>query len=361
MLSPFASLDEKIAYSDSYQISVHRPQLYQLRYTRAPEIVVPTMKLVLAPMEGVVNARMRALLTAVGGIDRCVTEFVRVTTQLLPSRVFYRYCPELQSGSCTPTGTPVYLQLLGSEPQVLAENAARAAELGAAGIDLNFGCPAKTVNKHRGGSILLDEPDLIHAIVKRVRQAVPTGIPLTVKIRLGYEHSDYLLEVASAIAEGGASELIVHARTKAQGYKPPAHWHRIAELKTRLAIPVIANGEIWTPSDYQRCKEASLCENVMLGRGLLAHPGLARQLKSGSPGLPWNATLELLHTFQSSLQESCTPKHACGPVKQWLGYLRLYYPEAGRLLARVKRLTQSEQLLSILELETAANALAETG
>ncbi|MFT5034164.1 MAG: tRNA-dihydrouridine synthase C [Bacteroidia bacterium] len=312
------------------------------------------MKLILAPMEGVVNARMRALLTAVGGIDRCVTEFVRVTTQLLPPRVFYRYCPELQTNSCTPSGTPVYLQLLGSEPQVLAENAARAAELGAAGIDLNFGCPAKTVNKHRGGSILLDEPELIHRIVCAVRRAVPLGIPLSVKIRLGYEHSDYLMDVARAIAQGGANELVVHARTKAQGYKPPAHWQRIAELKTQLAIPVIANGEVWTPSDYARCRTLSLCNDVMLGRGLLANPGLAAQLKFGAQPVAWPAVLELLRGFHFSLLHTCSPKHACGPAKQWLGYLKLHYSQAAVLLARVKRITQAELLLDILDSELAS-------
>lgn len=310
---------------------------------------MPSMKLVLAPMEGVVNARMRALLTAVGGIDRCVTEFVRVTTQLLPPHVFHRYCPELQTGSRTPSGTPVYLQLLGSEPQVLAENAARAAELGAAGIDLNFGCPAKTVNKHRGGSILLDEPELIHRIVAAVRAALPGSTPLTVKIRLGYEHSDHLLDVATAITQGGASELVVHARTKAQGYKPPAHWHRIAELRSQLPIPIIANGEIWTLADYRRCRDLSQCDDVMLGRGLLAQPGLALALKQERDyTVPWSQILLLLTGFQRDLIEHCVSRHACGPVKQWLGYLRLAYPEANTLLLEVKRITDPAQMLTIL-------------
>lgn len=324
------------------------------------------MKLILAPMEGVVNARMRALLTAVGGIDRCVTEFVRVTTQLLPPRVFYRYCPELRSNSRTPSGTPVYLQLLGSEPHALAENAARAAQLGAAGIDLNFGCPAKTVNKHRGGSILLDEPELIHQIVSAVRQALPCEIPLSVKIRLGYEHSDYLLELGNAIAQAGASELVVHARTKAQGYKPPAHWHKIAELKTQVDLPLIANGEVWTPSDYARCRELSLCQDVMLGRGLLANPGLASQIKFGAPPLTWPEIVELLQGFQLSLLHTCNPKHACGPVKQWLGYLKLYYPQAALLLNGVKRITHAELLLDrlhaeLVKLNSLPATLAKTG
>ena len=92
------------------------------------------MRLMLAPMEGVIDHTMRELLTSLGGVDRCVTEFVRVSAQLLPARVFRRYCPELAHGGATSSGVPVYLQLLGGQPTVMADNAARAAELGAPGI-----------------------------------------------------------------------------------------------------------------------------------------------------------------------------------------------------------------------------------
>lgn len=302
-------------------------------------------------MEGVVNARMRALLTEIGGIDRCVTEFVRVTRQLLPARVFHRYCPELLEGSRTPSGVPVYLQLLGSEPDCMADNAARAAQLGAAGIDLNFGCPAKTVNKHRGGSVLLDEPELIFKIVDNIRRTLPPTTPLTVKIRLGYENSDPLLDVARAVASGGASELVIHARTKAQGYKPPAHWEAIARVRDTIKLPVVANGEIWNAEDYRRCRELSGCDNVMLGRGLLAHPGLAKTLNGDTSVFSWHKTLALLIRFQRELRAECTPRHACSPLKQWLGYLRLHYPEAGVLLQRIKRINDADAMLYILHNE----------
>ena len=135
------------------------------------------MKIVLAPMEGVVDATMRDMLTRIGGIDQCVTEFVRVSDQLLPARVFHRLFPELLNGGKTPAGVPVIVQLLGSDPQLMADNACRAAQLGAPGIDLNFGCPAKTVNKNRGGSILLNDPDEVFRIVQQVRKQVPSDTP----------------------------------------------------------------------------------------------------------------------------------------------------------------------------------------
>ena len=100
------------------------------------------MQLILAPMQGVVDHSMREMLTRIGGFDRCVTEFVRVTNSRFPEKVFFRYCPELKQAGKTLAGTPVYIQFLGGDPKWLAENAAKAARLGALGVDLNFGCPA---------------------------------------------------------------------------------------------------------------------------------------------------------------------------------------------------------------------------
>src|SRR5690554_6376524 len=101
-----------------------------------------------APMKDVVDACVREIVSAIGGIDRCVTEFVRVTQQRLPARTFYRYCPELKQQSRTQVGTPVYIQLLVDHPEMMAANAVKAVELGAMAIDINFGCPAKSVNNH---------------------------------------------------------------------------------------------------------------------------------------------------------------------------------------------------------------------
>ena len=142
--------------------------------------------LLLAPMEGLLDATLRDVLTRTGGIDRCVSEFIRVTDMLLPERVFVRVVPELLNGGRTRAGVPVRAQLLGSDPGCLAENAERLAGLGPHGIDLNFGCPAKTVNQSRGGAVLLDEPELIGRIVAAVRRAVPAHVPVSAKMRLGF-------------------------------------------------------------------------------------------------------------------------------------------------------------------------------
>lgn len=312
------------------------------------------MQLHLAPMEGVVNARMRALLTAIGGIDRCITEFVRITDQLLPARVFHRLCPELEHGCKTPSGTPVYIQLLGGEPSPMAENAARAASLGAIGIDTNFGCPAKCVNRHRGGSVLLDEPELLYQIIKSMRSAVPKPIPVTAKIRLGFKDDSKLIDIVSAISEAGADGLTIHARTKTDGYKPPAHWHQLAKVHNYIDVPVIANGEVWSPTDFLACQQQSGCSDVMLGRGLLARPDLALEIKSLVKGnvyqrQQWPHILTLLEALFTDSVANCAPRHVGGPIKQWLGYLRREYPQAQQLFEQIKRLNTPADISAALK------------
>lgn len=295
-------------------------------------------------MEGVVDHTMRALLTRIGGIDRCVTEFVRVTEQRLPSRVFYRYCPELHDGGVTPSGVPVYVQLLGGNPEMMAINAERAAALGAPGIDINFGCPAKQVNRSDGGSVILREPERVYAITQAVRQALPDHVPLTIKVRLGYEDASIFPEVVEAVVRGGATELTVHARTREDGYKPPAYWSHIGDVAPRCPIPIIANGEVWSPRDSRQCQQQSACEDIMLGRGILARPGLARRIKGKGGDLSWSEVLELLDEFAQVTEAVYLPRHVGNRVKQWLGYLRRYYSEASVLFEAVKRLRGPEEI-----------------
>ncbi len=314
--------------------------------------------LLLAPMEGVVDHAMRELLTELGGIDRCVTEFLRVSERLLPPKVFHRICPELAAGGTTPSGVPVYLQLLGSDPQVVAENAARGAALGAPGIDLNFGCPAKTVNKSSGGAILLREPARVHNIVAATRRAVPQNVPLTVKIRLGFEDTATFTDVVSGIADAGADELTIHARTKRQGYRPPAHWAHIKQAHALIDLPINANGEIWSVEDAHNCRTVSGSERLMLGRGALCRPDLPRLIAQSDRGetatpLGWSDIPPLLDRFFALNLASYDARHAGNPLKQWLVYLRSYYPQAHGLFERVKRLHDPATIQRELDAEVA--------
>lgn len=352
------------------------------------------MQLLLAPMEGLLDFALRDTLTRVNagggvpisatgphpsGIDRCVSEFIRITDTLLPPRSFIRTMPELLTGGRTLTGVPVRGQLLGSDPTLLAENAARLAELGSHGVDLNFGCPANVVNRHGGGSALLDDPELIHRIVTAVRRAVPAHVPVSAKMRLGYNDDLRAEDNALAIESAGASEIVVHARTKVHGYRPPAYWERIADLRGVVTLPLVANGEIWTVDDALRAQAASGCASLMLGRGMVADPGLALAIRTrladgenadqkmpmalfqhefvairddvpmgfqpeGRPGsacafnatsagglppaVPWPDLRLLMQSFWALVEHRVERRHRAGRLKQWLNLLRRRYPQA---------------------------------
>ena len=284
-------------------------------------------------MEGLLDFVLRDILTRVGGIDRCVSEFIRITDQLLPERVFTRIVPELHNGGRTFAGVPVRAQLLGSDPACMADNAARLASLGPAGIDLNFGCPANVVNRHGGGAALLKEPETIHAIVTAVRRAVPAHMPVSAKMRLGYLDDSRAVECALAICQGGADELVVHARTKAQAYRPPAYWERIADIRAAVNIPVVANGEIWTVDDASRCREVSGCDMLMIGRGAVVDPGLGLAIKASinntvTDAVTWAALLPLVLDFWHIVTTRLDNKAQAGRLKQWLNFLRRRFPEA---------------------------------
>lgn len=316
--------------------------------TRDP---LPGGQIVLAPMEGVIDAPMRRLLTGLGGYSRCVTEFIRVTTVLLPEKVFLRLCPELETGGQTESGVPVYTQLLGSNARILASNARRAVSLGAPGVDLNFGCPAKTVNNSLGGSILLREPQKVADIVRAVRDAVPAEIPVTAKIRLGYDNSDALAEIVEGVRDAGATELAIHARTKFDGYKPPAWWAEVSRVVQPGDDMTYINGEIWTVEDSVRARQASGCQHLMLGRGALAAPDLALRIRAAAAGqtpvaaLSW---LDVSHHVEAQFlrSDSQSPRHVGNRTKQWLAYLKRSYPEANELFGRLRTLRDVSAMVS---------------
>ncbi len=307
------------------------------------------MKLILAPMEGLTDPIMRDVLTHVGSFDWCVTEFIRVTNSVLPDHVYHSYCPELLNDGKTAADTPVHVQFLGNDPEMLAANAIRAVALGAPAIDMNFGCPAKTVNKHRGGSVLLDEPETVHMLVKAVRDAVPSHIPVSAKMRLGYMDRNYTLENAHAIEDAGASWLTVHARTKAEGYTPPAFWDQLKPIREALKINVIANGEIWTNADAKQCQIESGCEDLMIGRAAVTTPDITQCIRQNTdnPLISWHELVALQVRFLSGPYKK--EINMVGRYKQWIGMMSKHYPEAKLLWNEVKRIKQLTEIVEKLK------------
>jgi tRNA-dihydrouridine synthase C len=314
------------------------------------------MRILLAPMEGLLDHLLRDTLTQPGstacessGIDACVTEFIRVTSTLLPEARFHRVVPELRNQGRTPSGVPVRVQFLGSDPACMADNAAHAAALGALGVDLNFGCPARVVNRHGGGAALLNDPPLMRTIVRAVRQAVPAAVPVTAKMRLGCDTPDFALECAEALADGGAAELVVHARTRSDGYRPPAYWEWIARIREHVHIPVIANGEIWSVDDARRCRAVSGCDDLMLGRGAVANPALALMIRGDrDAGLAWHEVREMLRHFWAAIERQMPERQRHGRLKQWLLHLGRHYPQALEQFGLIRRLVRTEDIARTL-------------
>ena len=301
-------------------------------------------------MEGVMDWVFRDLITSLGGVDQVTTEFMRVTHNLHPNKVFYRYAPELHTGSRTRSGTPLFIQLLGGNPEPMAMNAARAAELGSLGIDLNFGCPAKTVNRHDGGASLLRFPKRLHDITRAVRNAVPAHIPVTTKMRLGFEDTSLCLENAQAFEEGGSAALTVHCRTKVQGYKPPAHWEWINKIKEAIDIPVIANGDISDLASLKKCHEITGCDRFMIGRAALKNPHLFSELrKQELVTTTWSERKVLVWGFFKASTEYVNDHFATARTKQFLRNLTFNSPEAQAVFQQTKAILKPKEFAAKLE------------
>lgn len=294
-------------------------------------------RVILAPMQGVLDPFVRQLLTAVNDYDLCISEFVRVVDLKLPKKTFYRLCPELHHNGYTESGTPVRVQLLGQYPEPLAENAALAIELGSHGVDLNCGCPSKTVNGSNGGASLLKDPELIYQATKAMRSAVPDDQMVSVKVRLGWDSAEQCFEIADAVQQGGANEITIHGRTKMDGYRAERiNWQKIAEIRQRLAIPVIANGEIWDFESAKKCVETTACNALMIGRGALNVPNLSRVVKFNQPKMAWAEVMQLLYRYVQMENKADTGFYHVARIKQWLRYLDKEYPQAVELFEILK-------------------------
>lgn len=283
--------------------------------------------LALAPMDGVTEWVYRELLTGLNrgrsGISVCVSEFVRVTRDPVLAPVLRRDVPELMRGGHTASGVPVFVQLLGGEPEPVARTAQLAASLGAPGVDLNFGCPAKTVNNSDGGASLLKYPERIRAIVARTRELVAPEVPVTMKMRVGWDSAEGIETIAQAAEAGGASWITIHARTRSQLYKPPVVWDALARARAAVRISVVANGDVRGPGDVHACATESCCEAFMIGRGAMARPGVFAEVRDEAAVLTYEeerARLgELLVRYHDLLRlDGATPLRSLARVKQWL-------------------------------------------
>ena len=235
--------------------------------------------LILAPMEGVTDLTFRRLIRQIGGCGLTITEFV-------PASGLGRNLEKIrQLVQFDSDERPVAVQLYGRDPATMADGARKVQDLGATILDLNMGCPSKRVCQHAGGSALMKDPDLARAIVVAMRNAV--SIPFTVKMRSGWDgdHKN-APELAYICQEEGADGIAVHWRTKEDKYSGERELDTIAEVKRRLSVPVVANGDIIDVKTALDTLEYTKCDGLMIGRGAIRDPWVFAKINAAQKGLP---------------------------------------------------------------------------
>ncbi|MBI5067685.1 MAG: tRNA dihydrouridine synthase DusB [Deltaproteobacteria bacterium] len=184
-----------------------------------------------------------------------------------------------------PSEVPFAVQIFAAEPEALARGARAAVDRGADIVDINMACPVKKVCGTGAGASLARDPQAVEAAVRAVCQAA--GVPVTVKIRSGWDAGSVnCVEVARAAEAGGASAVALHGRTRAQGYSGSADWGRIAEVKQAVGIPVLGSGDVWTAADALRMARETGCDFVLVARGACGNPWIFRELQAAEQGRP---------------------------------------------------------------------------
>ena len=271
----------------------------------------------LAPMEGVGDSCFRKAIASIGGFDEAVRDFLRVPMNAHIKSLSKVYCPtELCS-------IPLAAQIMGSDTTLMAAMAKELMLRGAPRIDINCGCPSNTVTGRGAGSSLLKDPNLLFEVGKSVVDAV--SIPVTIKMRSGYDDLSLFKENLLAAQETGACYITLHPRTKADGYGPPAKWDLIAEAKSLLKIPIVGNGDILNVQDAVRMLQTTKCDGLMIGRGSVINPFIFLQIRAHFAKQEFIPKWENLNVYfviyLASMSPDTSPKLRINKLKQLLGFL----------------------------------------
>ena len=273
--------------------------------------------LLLAPMEGVGDRCFRRAMASIGGFDEAVTDFLRVPANAHVQSLAERYAAQETHP------IPLAAQLMGSDEELMAAMAVEIAKRGAPRIDLNCGCPSNTVTGKGAGSSLLKEPSLVYRVAKAMVQAV--SIPVTIKMRSGYEDTSLFKENLLAAQESGVQYITLHPRTKVEGYGPAARWELIAEAKSLLRIPVVGNGDILSVADALKMLRETRCDALMIGRGSVINPFIFQEIKAHFAGegyaAGWDGLMQYLRTYIAYMPEEAEERLKINKLKQLMGFL----------------------------------------
>jgi tRNA-dihydrouridine synthase C len=294
-------------------------------------------------MEGVTNAAVREVLASYGPVGLVCTEFVRISGGRISRTYLARQVEKLP-------GVPLSVQVMGNDPELMAEAGAVVARAGADVVDLNLGCPTNAAVRKGVGAALLKQPELLSRLLKTMRRSVP-GL-LSAKLRAGFDTTTEALTNARLVEDSGLDFLTIHPRRRVDHYRGSADWRIVALVRNELRIPVVGNGDIWYAESALQMFEQTRCNAVMLGRPALRNPWIFRQigelLAGTEPFRPSGADVaqhlrRLALAYATRAEDPL--QSPLGPLKEQLGYLCRSVSDAGALQRRLQRLPTLELLL----------------
>lgn len=298
-----------------------------------------------APMEGVTHPILRELIASRGGVGVVCTEFVRVTSNPLGKSVLEKHVVRPSRGALS-------VQVMGNHIAQMAEATRMVTDAGAEVVDINLGCPAPRAVRKGVGSAMLKDIGLLARVLCEMRKA--THLPLSAKIRAGYDDASGVLDIARAVQDAGVDYLAVHPRRRVDFYDGVADWRIIARLVDELDIPVVGNGDIWYAEDALRMEKETGCAAVMLGRPVLRNPWIFMQIQALREGRQpvepdGSLVVEHLKGLAVALLEGYPHRSALGMMKEQVRYLGRVLPESSPFTRRALRSEHIDEMLAVSE------------
>lgn len=309
--------------------------------------VVINPPLILAPVAGHTDSLFRQVIKSLGGCGLVVSELVSTEgmTRHQGRTSHLTHFEEIER--------PVSIQIFGSDSARMAESAAMVESMGADIVDINLGCPVKKVVRQGGGSNLLRDLPLLEKIFKAVRKG--TKAPLTVKIRSGWDRNSInAVEVLKIAEDCGVEALAIHGRTRCDMFSGQSDWKIIARVKEHARIPIMGNGDVFSPMDAERMFKETSVDGVMMGRGVLSNPWLIRQCWDHLSGKAVKQVslierAQFVLDFLQRVSSEAPPPAALGRIKKVGGYLSKGFPGSTHLRARIHASSTTAEFFDVLE------------